>query len=324
MKKITFIVWASYHRRSELLAKHIGADLHYVHYGQRRQFLQMPMRYMAQAWQTWKILCREKPDVIFIQNPPIFAVLVAAFYARRYGAQYVIDSHTGAFHSPIWRWSMGLHRALSKRALATIVHNTSQEETVKRWGCRYFVLDDPIGDYPTVEKFVFNGKFNAAVVSSFDLDEPLDVVFEAAAELPSVTFYVTGDSSHCDANLLKKKPDNCQLTGYISNQQYVGLLRGADIVIDLVSNSHTLLCGAFEAVSVGTPLIVSDWKVLRECFPIGTVYIPNTAEGVREGVQRALRDQSQLRREMLLLREQHQVEWMSKFTKLERLVSESS
>lgn len=320
MKKIVFIVWARYHRRSELLAQHLGATIHYIYHGRRGQLSQAPVRYLVQAWRTWRVLCRERPDVIFIQNPPIFAVVVAALYALCYGARYAIDSHTAAFISSKWRWSVGLHRRLSGGALVTIVHNKSQEKIVNRWGCRYYVLDDPVGNYPTTESFSFDGQFNAVVVSSFDSDEPLDVVFEAAAELPTVTFYVTGDYSHAASTLLRKKPDNCRLTGYIPYQQYVGLLRGADVALDLVTNSHTLLCGAFEAVSVGTPLIVSDWPVLRDCFPIGTVHIPNTKEGVREGVRRAQREQAQLRRDILLLREQHHVKWMHKFTELQRLL----
>jgi len=321
--RATFIAWTRFDRRAELLAQHLGATIHFIYHGRRGQLLQAPIRYLVQAWKTWWVLCREQPEVIFIQNPPIFAVVMASLYARCYGAHYVIDSHTAAFISSRWSWSVGLHRFLSSRALVTIVHNTSQEKIINRWGCRYFVLEDPVGVYPTVESFSFDGQFNAVVVSSFDTDEPLDVVFEAATTLPIVTFYVTGDNSRCDPTLLKKKPDNCRLTGYIPYQQYIGLLRGADVIIDLVDNSDTLLCGAFEAVSIGTPLIVSDWPVLRECFPIGTVHIPNTVEGVREGVRRALQENVQLRQEILHLREQHQVEWLHKFMEFQHLLSKS-
>jgi glycosyltransferase involved in cell wall biosynthesis len=323
VKKITFIVWARYHRRSELLARHLGASIHFICHGKRGRLSQVFVRYLVQTWQTWQTLCREKPDIIFIQNPPIFAVLIIAVYAKFHDVQYAIDSHTAAFISLRWNWSAGLHRWLSSRAQVTIVHNTSQEKIVDRWGCRYCVLDDPVEDFVDVEHFSFDGQFNVVVVSSFDADEPLDIVFDAAAGLANITFYVTGDYSRIAPTLLKKKPDNCLLTGYISNRQYAGLLQGADVIIDLVSNGETLLCGAFEAVSAGTPLIVSDWPVLRECFPMGTVYVPNTVEGVRAGVHQALREQVQLHQEILLLREQHQVEWMRKFAVLKRLLQKN-
>lgn len=319
--KSVFIVWGNEgSRRSELLAKHLGAAMHNICYGRRGKLLQAPVRYVLQGLQTWRILCRERPDVVFVQNPPIFLAVVAFLYARWCNARYVVDSHTSAFIASKWRWSVGLHRKLSRRALVTIVHNESQEKIVNRWGCRYCVLADPVGDYPAGEPFPFDGQFNAVVVSCFEWDEPLDVVFEAAAQLPEVSFYVTGEYTRGAPSLLATKPDNCRLTGYIPYEQYVGLLRGADVVIDLVTVNHTLLSGAFEAVSVGTPLIVSDWPILRDYFPIGTVHVPNTVEGLCEGVRRVQRERAKLQRDILVLRERLKADWVHKFAELQHLL----
>jgi hypothetical protein len=93
--------------------------------------------------------------------------------------------------------------------------------------------------------------------------------------------------------------------------------------MDLVNNEHTLLMGAFEAVSLGVPLIVSDWPLLRNYFSLGTVHIPNTVEGVCEGVRRTQHELPQLRRDILLLREQFQVEWMQKLRELKHLLGEN-
>jgi len=322
LSKRVFIVWARYHRRSELLAQHFGATIHYVYDSQVGRLSQAPVRYLAQARQTWRVLRRERPDVIFVQNPPIFCVLVAVLYAQRYGAQYVIDSHTGAFLSAKWRWSVGIHRLLSKHALATIVHNTSQEKIVEEWGCRYLVIGFTPGSYPRGEDFTLDGQFNVAVVSGFCPDEPLGLVFEAAALLPEVSFYVTGDSTRIARPLLSKKPGNCFLTGYLSYERYVGLLRGVDAIMVLTTGDHTLLMGAFEAVSIGTPLIVSDWPILRDYFSLGTVHVPNTVEGICEGVCLAWRKQMTLQQEILVLREQLQAEWVRKFAELQQLLRE--
>jgi glycosyltransferase involved in cell wall biosynthesis len=329
--KITFIAWTRYHRRSELLAQHLGATIHYIQYWQPGKLLQVPVKYLTQALKalvrypvqtlrTWRVLRRERPDVVFAQNPPIFCVLVSFIYARRYGAQYVIDSHTGAFLSPKWRWSLELHRVLSRRALMTIVHNKSQEKIVNRWGCRYCVLAFTPGDYPAGEHFPFDGQFNVAVISTFEEDEPLDVVFEAAGRLPEVNFYVTGDSKRIAPRLIAKKPDNCRLTGYLSYDRYVGLLRGVDVVIDLTDQDHTLLMGGFEAVSLGKPLITSDWPVLKDYFSLGTVHIPNTVEGVCEGVRRARLGHDTLQRDILRLRDQLENEWRQKLEELQDLL----
>jgi glycosyltransferase involved in cell wall biosynthesis len=287
------------------------------------QLSQAPVRYLAQARQTWRILRQERPDVIFVQNPPIFAVVVASLYARLYGARYVIDSHTGAFLSPKWRWSIGLHRMLSRGALTTIVHNESQGRLVQRWGCPYCVVAFTPGDYPPGEPYPLSERFNVAVICSFEVDEPLEILFEAASHLREVCFYVTGDPQRIDRSLLVKKPENICLTGYLPYDHYVGLLRGVSAIVDVVNTDHTMLMGAFEAVSLGVPLIVSDWPTLRDYFSLGTVYVPNTVDGICEGVRRVQRDHAQLQRDILLLREQLQLDWMQKFAELQHLLNEN-
>jgi len=322
--KIAFIAWVryGYDRRNDLLAQRLGATMHYIYYGQHGKLLQAPVRYLVQARRTWHVLRREHPDAVFAHNPPIFCALVAFLYARRYSAQYVIDSHTGAFLSQKWRWSLGLHRMLSRGAAATIVHNKHQEEIVKRWGCRYCVLGSFGSDYPAGEPFPLDGQFNVAVIGSVYKEERLEVVFEAASRLTDVCFYVTGDSNRIASHMLAKKPDNCLLTDFLPDERYVGLLRSVDAILTLTTRAHTLLMGAFEAVALGKPLITSDWPILKEYFSLGTVHIPNTAEGVQAGVRRARREQEILQRDMLRLREQLLAEWEQEFRKLQHFLGE--
>jgi hypothetical protein len=92
--------------------------------------------------------------------------------------------------------------------------------------------------------------------------------------------------------------------------------------MDLTTRDHTLLSGAFEAVSIGTPLIVSDWPILRDYFSLGTVHVPNTVPGICEGVQRAQREQPALRQGILQLREKLEVEWKQEFAELCRLLQQ--
>ncbi len=319
-----FVVWEGYHRRSDILAKHLGAVAYYIQYGQKGKLIQAPIRYVVQALRSWRLLRKERPDLILVQNPPIFSVLVVFLYAKWYRAQYIIDSHTGAFLSPKWRWSLGLHRNLSKKALITIVHNRSQEMIVKDWNCRYCVLGFTPGDYSFKETFPLSGQFNLAVISTFNADEPINVIFEAASHLPDVDFYITGNEKRIPRSLLIKRPKNCHLTGFLSYGQYVDLLRRSDAIIDLTTQNHTLLMGGFEAVSLGTPLITSDWPVLKEYFSLGTVHVLNTAEGVCRGVREVQSNYRTLKRDILRLQDMLQHEFEQTFEKLQNLITRSS
>ena len=245
---------------------------------------------------------------------------MASFYARCYGVRYVIDSHTGAFLGWKWRWSVGLHRWLSRFASLTIVHNVDQEEVVKGWGCRYCVLGFTPGYYPAGLKYPLDRQYNIAVISTFGKDEPLAEIFDAAKYLNDVCFYFTGNSQRIEQALLSRKPENCRLTGYLSYEQYVGLLRGVNAVMDLTSRDHTLLMGGFEAVSLGKPFITSDWPVLRNYFSMGTVHIPNTVAGVLDGIYRSQCEQQMLQQGILRLREQLQAEWEQKYAALRHLL----
>jgi glycosyltransferase involved in cell wall biosynthesis len=318
--RIAFIAWTHYQRRTELIAQHLGATLHFICYGQEGKVFQAPLRYMVQAWRTWCVLCQERPDIVFVQNPPIFSVLLCSFYVCLYHSQYVIDSHTGAFLSSNWRWSLPLHRMLSRKALVTIVHNKSQEKIIKDWGCRSYVLIDPVSDYPIGEVFTFHGDFSVVVVSSFKDDEPIDIVFEAACRLNGVSFYFTGEPDRLDPYLLMRKPGNCHLTGYLPYEQYVGLLRGADAIMVLTTRDQTLLSGAFEAVSLQKPLILSDWPILRDYFTTGTVYVPNTIEGIQEGIQRAQCEQVELQKGIVHLHQQLHDRWKKGYKELRELL----
>jgi glycosyltransferase involved in cell wall biosynthesis len=321
IKKIMVITWSCFQRRAELLAEHLDATLHFVQYGESGKVLQAFFRYPVLALQTWRILKKECPDIILVSNPPIFCALVTAFYAWRYGARYIIDSHTGAFVSWKWRWSLGLHRLLSRRALTTLVHNNAQETIVKRWGCPYLVVGHIPGDYEVGRvPFSLENTFNIVVISSFNPDESPDVVFEAASQLPEITFYITGNAGRLPQHVLSKKPANCRLTGFLPYERYVGLLHSADVVMALTTHSDTLLMGGFEAVSLGKPLITSDWPVLREYFSSGTVHIPYTVQGICKGVQQAQVDYDSLKQGILELGDLLDREWKQKLRELQNLI----
>ena len=130
--------------------------------------------------------------------------------------------------------------------------------------------------------------FHVVVVSSFDVDEPVAAILEAAARVPDVPFFITGDSSGLEPRLAASRPPNVTFTGFLDEKAYGRLVSGASVVLDLTSEDHTMLRGAYEAVYQGVPVIVSDWPILREAFPFGASHVDNTAEAIAAAVPAAV------------------------------------
>lgn len=312
-----FIAWVKHSRRSQLIAEKLGLRLFLVHALKRRPWL-APLRYLLQSWQTWQILMREKPGLVFVQNPPIFAALIVYVYARLWGARFVIDSHSAAFMGGAWRWSLPLHAYLSRRAVTTIITNPYLEAQVQAWGAPTFIIADIPTVFPAGRPYPLNGRFSVAVINTFAPDEPLDEVLAAARALPEVQFLITGDPIRANRAHLANGPANVTFTGFLPDENYIGMLRAVNAIVVLTTRDHTMQRGACEAVSLGKPIITSDWPLLREYFHKGTLHVDNTAAGLAAAIREMQTRERELEREVSALQAERRAEWETKQTEIER------
>jgi glycosyltransferase involved in cell wall biosynthesis len=317
--RMLFVAWIAYSRRSQLITDKFQMKLCFIQSLKRRRSL-APLRYILQAVRTVVALVREKPRLVFVQNPPIFAVMVVYVYVRLWKARYIIDSHTGALLEPCWKWSLPIHAFLSRRAVTTIVTNEHLKDIVDSWGANSFILADIPTVFPQGKSFPLNGKFNIAVINSFSPDEPLEAVLEAAAVLPEFQFYVTGDLLRAKASALQNKPGNLEFTGFLPDEEYFGLLRAVQAVMVLTTDDHTMQRGACEAVSLGKPIITSNWPILKQYFDKGTIHVDNSARGIREAVIRMQKERKRLEDEILILQQERWWEWECRYAALMELI----
>ncbi len=318
--KLSFIAWIKYSRRSELLAECFGTSMHHISYGSRNKKWLVPIRYLVQSLQTLIALFKERPRVVFVQNPPILILLPVGLYCFLFRAKFIIDSHTGAFTD--FKRTLWLHKLYSRFALVTIVHNRFQAEIVKEWNVPFTTLGFADNEYPKGSDYPVKDGFTVAFSCACAPDEPMLEVFGAAKMLPDVNFYITGDYTRLEKSVLDQKPENCQFTGFVSFDDYVGLLRKADAVMALTTRDETLLSGGFEAVSLERPFIVSDWTVLQEYFSMGSVYVDNKAAGIAAGVKQAMENQDQLEADMKRLRSKLNDEFEASSNHIKRLIND--
>jgi glycosyltransferase involved in cell wall biosynthesis len=191
---------------------------------------------------------------------------------------------------------------------------------VEEWGANAFILADIPTTFPQGESFPVDGRFSVAVINSFSPDEPMGEVLEAATSLPHVRFYITGDPIRAREEFLQHHPDNVEFTGFLPDETYFGLLRAVQAIVVLTTDNHTMQRGACEAVSLGQPIITSDWPLLKAYFPKGTIHVDNSSQGIREGILRMQEERENLAREILDLQRERRLEWADKYAALARLI----
>ncbi len=311
-QKLLFLGWAPHGRRSQLMAQQLGGKLCFVHHLRFKRPWYAPAKYVLQAIDTLKLLMRERPDVIFVQNPPIFCVHMAALYCQQTEAVYVIDSHTGAFLSPRWRWALPLHRQLSRRALSTLVTNEYLSRQVVSWGAPSLVIRDVPATFGPGRPFPVDGDFVVTVSNSFSWDEPLEEVLEAAAGLSDISFYITGNPQAMERRFRLDPPPNVRLTGFLDDDDYIGLMRASNAVMALTTKDHTMQRGACEALALGKPIITSNWQVLKEYFSGGTIHVESSARAIREGILDMRSRWKRLAADIVELRADREKEWQEK------------
>jgi glycosyltransferase involved in cell wall biosynthesis len=295
--RVSFVTWLPHCRRSDGIAEALGGRSHIVCHLRSGRTVLAPLRYLLQGVTTVRRLAGDRPDLVLVATPPVFAAIVVWAWCALTSSRFVIDAHTGAFDDPRWRWAQPLQRWLSRRATATIVTSDHLADVVRSWGAEPLVIGTvPVSFVPAPPAELGPGP-QVVVVSTFSPDEPIDAVLSAARRTPEVTYHVTGDPRRAGIGS-GRLPTNVRLTGWLSEQEYHATLQGADAVVCLTSRDHTMQRGGYEAMAIGQPLITSDWPLLRETFSQGTCHVDNSAPAIATAVNTVVAERDRLRAEM--------------------------
>jgi len=314
-KRAIFLVWGppSHGRRSTVLARELGIEaLHFVYGTTRRGPWVAPFKYSYQTFVTLLLLFRIRPELVFVQSPPSFAVLTVYFYCKLTRARFVVDAHSDALQRWCWTFPTWLSRAWARAAITTIVTNEYFQAQIQKWGGNAFILRDIPTRFDKQANYPVNGSFNVVVVNTFSNDEPIGQILAAAQKLPDVHFYVTGKKERAAPRLLAATPSNVYFTDYLPDASYYGLLEKSDAVMCLTTRNHTMQRGACEALSLGKPIITSDWPLLRDYFHKGTVHVANDSESIGCGILEMVEWHAVYQTEIKELQRKQRQEWEQK------------
>lgn len=296
-------IWLAWERqrRSLELAARLGARLELCLHEDRGR-----LRYPLSIARTLRILGTCRGKTVFAQNPSMLLAALAGLLKRVFGYRLVVDRHSnftflsGTPPGPK-RLLLDFLSGLTLRlADLTLVTNPGLAARVERLGGRPFVLPDPFPEVPPSALAAARARgprnpgapLEVLFVSSWAFDEPIAAALEACRSLPGrVNVRVTGRPKAAFAGLLEGRPGNFIPTGFLSDADYFDLMARCDAVMCVTSRDCTLVCGAYEAVAMGKPMILGDTPTLRDWFDAGALHTDGSAEDLRRvlvGLEREL------------------------------------
>lgn len=289
MKKAVWITW-EHHRRSNELAKAFDAELVTIEYKQSSIW-----RYPLSILKTISTIATKRPDTLFAQNPSLILAALTTALKPIFRYKLIIDRHSNfrflTMDSKLlkWRFFHFLSKYTVKNADITIVTVDSLKKLVNEWGGCGVVLQDKI-PHITTEKGnnkKLDGNFNIVCVSTFVADEPIFEIVKAARAIDNnIHIYMTGKYQNFPQieELQKIKPANVTFTGFISEHDYVQLLNSADGIMVLTILDELLTCGAYEAVALKKPMILSNTEALSSYFFKGAVYANPDSKSIADAI----------------------------------------
>ena len=315
-------VWISWEiqRRNRSLSRKFSARLYEINVRHNRV-----VRYAISIIRTIRALREENPLLIFAQNPSVVLAWLCVIYGKLYRIPVVVDAHNAGIYPQHGKWLNRITGKIFHIADFTMVTNHSLAEYVARQGGRPLVLPDPIPIFELsgscIARDRLKGKFNVLFVCTFAVDEPYLEVIKAASLLEQdVYVYITGDSKGKEKEYPACLPGNIIFTGYLPEEDYVQMLFSVDVIVDLTTRQDCLVCGAYEAVAAGTPLIVSDSEALRRQFSIGALFTDNTSDDLARKITTAILSKEVFAQQMRDLKVKLISEWDRSKEECERLL----
>jgi len=283
--KTIWIAWEE-HRRTKELASHYGV-MTFILTSKLPRLIKHPLLIIK----TVNILIRKKPDLVFIQNPSIILAVVCCILKPCMGFKLVSDLHNAAVvPEKIWQKLLYfLYRYVHKKSDINIVTNRKLKEKLGVNSLNSVVLPDKLPYFkqkyvrPDIVKDIPEYFVS---ICTFGIDEPFDQIIESARMIDkNIKIIVTGNFNRCPLPIRSKKPDNVLLSGFLPEESYINLLYFSKGIIDLTKRDDCLVCGAYEAVALEKPLILSSTTALKEYFNNGVEFCSNDKYSISEAIK---------------------------------------
>jgi glycosyltransferase involved in cell wall biosynthesis len=118
----------------------------------------------------------------------------------------------------------------------------------------------------------------------------------------------------------KSLPGNVHFLGYLPEHDYWAAILGCDAVVDLSLMPDCLVCGAYEALAAGKPMILSDNAASRQLFAGAAVYSEPNSAAIRDALAMARSCSATITATLPAARVRFTHEWQDSLAKLKELL----
>lgn len=295
MKKIIWITW-EHQIRNVSITNTLDVQLFVINHPPPRL-----QRYYHCIKETIQVIRKETPDVIVSQNPSIMLTIILSLLKIVFKYKHVIDAHFGgikAFNgNKLFQLALNI---CNKNANLVIVTNDGHKRLIEDLGGAAFIYEDPLPKINSSgeNKIIMPDKKTVFFICSYDIDEPFEEVFKAAEKLANEDYLIIVSGNYHKANIHPNDYPYIMFTGFISYDDFACYLTKSDVIIDLTSWENCLVCGAYEAMSAGKPLVTSDTNALRNYFYAGTLYTSHEAGNIANAIRSAYNNRSNLKEDI--------------------------
>ncbi len=277
-----FIAWWKAGRRTRSLASALGLKV--------IEFRDRPP-YLRAFRDTSAFLRRFRPSLVFLQLPQGPLLWCASRLKASIDFRLVADVHTAFLVYDSWKgWILNApFRRLLRKTDLILIHNEVISELLKPdLRGKAVVVYDPLpklpegGDIPSS----LRGTPYLVMPCSWHGDEPVEyVVSEFLNVASSLKLALTGGPRGRLPRAVKEglREGSVVLTGYLSDRSYAALLRDSLAVIAATTREYTMLSTAWEAISLGKPLLVSETRTLKTVLGGAPMYFRVGVKGSLSG-----------------------------------------
>lgn len=309
--KNVFIVWTNYQARVEGIISDLNKKLGpfkviYRKNPPKKRVIKL-INYLSYIIKDFFTILGGSYTCVFVQVPPSYA-LVAPLIVKKFcnkKIKIVADCHNAMMRS-LW-----LNRFGSKFLLKNVDHLILHNEIIYEEGLKILsfiprekvlLLEDKTLNYKNPGKIQNLSHPAVFVPLSFNLDEPVNEVFKAAAMMPSIHFILTGNPAKLRKNFsvnLDLLPNNIILTGWLSKSDYNFNLINCDVVLGLTIFDDVQMSVSNEALGAENVMVLSDKSALRKIYKNAAIYTSNNSKSISKAILNALQKKEEIKKNII-------------------------